>query len=333
MTGGLPLLVAGLQSLVALAPGEPVPPGANAPERDTVRIRDDAGRTLVLQRPPRRIVSLVPAVTEILFALGAGERMVGRTRYGVHPPEARRVPSVGGGVRPSLERVVSRRPDVVVLFAGPDNRETLGELERVGLPTLALRHNDLEDLFRNLRRMGELTGRTEEARRLGARLRCRLEAVSRLTRAAPRRRVYYEVWSDPPITVGAGSYLDTLIAIAGGRNVFGHIRAPSPRVGPEAIVAADPDVILLSRRGDREGGLPPTERPGWESLSAVRNGAVRRVDGDLVHRLGPRLGDAARALAARIHPELEEEIARIAARECDGPANARGEAPPARAPR
>lgn len=295
------------------APPDTAAPSSGAAAADTVVVEDDLGRRIRLASPPGRIVSLVPAVTELLFALGAGDRLVGRTRYDVLPPAARDVPSVGEGVRPSLERVAAREPDLVVLYSGAENRATARRLEELGLPTLALRHDRFPDLYRNLRRLGRVTGRRSAARELEEAIRCRLGVVSRATDGLPRRRVYYEVWSDPPITVGAGSYLDSLLSVAGAENVFGDLEAPSPRVSIEAVAARRPELILVPRRSGEGEGTSPGRRPGWSALEAVREGRVRRVDGDLLHRLGPRVGDAAAALARVVHPSLEGLGARIEA--------------------
>lgn len=301
-------------SSAADAPGPPV--GRPAAERgpavvsaDTVRVSDDLGHTLVFPAPPRRIVSLVPTATEILFALGAGERLVGRTRYGVHPPEARRVPSVGEGVRPSEERVVDVRPDVVVLFAGRTNAATARRFRDLGLRVLGIVHNDFADLERNVERLGRLTGRRGQADSLLRVVRCGMAAVASLTDTLPRRTVYYDLWWRPARTVGRGSHIDSLISVAGGRNVFSDLRAPSSQVNLETILDRDPEVILRPEGSSRSGGaVPPGERPGWDHLEAVREGRIRRVDADLVHRLGPRVGEAAAEVAAAIHPEAREEL-------------------------
>lgn len=291
--------------------GSPMPAAVRAghlPD-DSLRIVDDRGDTLRLARPARRIVSLIPAATEILFALEAGGRVVGRTRYGVHPPAARDVPSVGEGIRPSVEAILARRPDAVVVYAGSSNQATLGRLRELGVPVLALEHNTLGDFQRNAARLGRLTGRVEAADSLRAVVERQLGRVADVTGRSPRRSVYYEVWADPPITVGGGSYLDSLITLAGGRNVFGEVAGPSPQVSLEAIVTRRPEVVILGRDTASGGrGNPPAERSGWQALSAVREGRVREVDGALLHRLGPRVGEAAAALAAAIHPELASSL-------------------------
>lgn len=297
VVGSLAILVS-LWGRTVSEPGpHPVPPS------DTIRVIDDEGRTLVLREPPARIVSLVPAVTEILFSLGAGHRLAGRTRFGVHPEEAVSIPSVGDGVRPSVERVVQARPDLVVLFAGPDNRGVTAQLDRLGIATLALRHNSLADLERNILRLGRVTGCRATARALQAEIIMGLDALSAMTAPLPRRAVYYDVWSDPPITIGSGSYVTALLEIAGGRNIFDDLSQPSPRVSLEAIAVRDPDLILWPRsRSEGEVRPRPAARPGWPAVAAVRRGSVRPIDADLVHRLGPRIVEAARALALALHP-------------------------------
>lgn len=317
---------AGLAALLALLAAGAGPARAGAgppPGADTVVVQDDRGRTVRFAAPPDRVVSLIPAATEVLFALGAGDRVVGRTRYGTHPRETRSVPSVGEGVRPSLEAVLARSPDVVILYAGVGNRRVVERLEELGVPTLAFRHDGFADLERNVERLGRLTGHGGEAGALRRSLACQLDSVARAVGARARVRVYYEVWGDPPVTVGGGSYLDSLIAVAGGRNVFGDLESASPTVGLEAIVARHPEVVVRDRT--RPGGAPPPdERPGWDALAAVRSGHVRTVDGELVHRLGPRVGRAAAVLAATLHPELADALAWpgvASACEAGGPGN------------
>lgn len=324
----VPLLLAVPWLSAVPAPAPPVPlasPPATA--SDTVVLEDDLGRTVRLGGPAERIVSLVPAATELLFALGAGERVVGRTRYGTRPPAAAEVPSVGPGLRPSLELVVGRDPDAVVLYAAAGQRATVDRLEGLGIAALAVRHDAFGDLYRNLERLGRLTGRAPAARRLEKAVRCRLRAVATVTGEVPARDVYYEVWSDPPITVGAGSYLDSLLVVAGARNVFADLQPPSPQVSLESVVARAPDLILVPRRSAGEASTPPARRPGWRALEAVREGRVREVDGDLVHRLGPRVGEAAAALARTVHPRLASRLTEEAlAAACGPPPAERGTA-------
>lgn len=274
-------------------------PGRTALHADSLRI-DDTGRAFAGPVPAGRILSLVPAATEILFALGAGPRVVARTDFCDHPPAARALPSVGNGIRPAVEPILAFRPDLIVLFAGPDNAATTDRLRQLAAPVFAVRHNTVEDLIRNIRRLGALTGRAEAADSLVRALHAGLDSVARAA-AGPPVRVYYDLWGDPPHTIGRGSYLNALIRIGGGRNVFEDLEAPSPQINVEAVLAADPDVILVP--GGRSGTDPAEalrKRPGWRAIPAVREGRVGAVNPDLVHRLGPRLPEAARALADAI---------------------------------
>ena len=277
-------------------------PGRRPQRRDTVRVSDDEGTSVVFPRPPRRIVSLLPAATEILFEIGAGGDLVGRTRFDAHPPEASAVPSVGDGVRPSVELVVSRQPDLVVLFAGPDSRAASDALRRIGVQVLAVHHNTLADLHLNIERLGRITGRDSAAARLSRRIRDDLSRIRRITQELPERSVYYDAWWHPPITIGGGSYLDSLMTLAGGRNVFGDLASPSPQVSLEAIAARDPEIILypVHRGAER---TPIADRPGWGVLSAAREGRISVFDGEIVVRLGPRIADGVRELARAIHAD------------------------------
>lgn len=259
---------------------------------------------MVLQSTPQRIVSLVPVATEILFSLGEGSRLVGRSRFDDYPPEALSIPDVGDAIRPSVETLLLRDPDLVILIGGSDNADAVREMERLGIPHLVVLFNTLDELHLNINRLGRIVGREERARGLWAGIEHELEAVRTGVAGKPIPAVYYDVGYPPAFTVGAGSYLNALLSTAGGRNVFDDLAAPSPRVSLEAIIARDPDVIIypVSGHGPAHAG-GPAERPGWENLRAVKSGAVLEVPSDLMHRLGPRVGRAARILAEALHPE------------------------------
>jgi ABC-type Fe3+-hydroxamate transport system substrate-binding protein len=272
-------------------------------QQGPIRVRDDRGRNLVLSSPPARVVSLVPSVTELIYAIGAGDRVAGRTRWDDQPPAVRSVPSVGDAIGASVERVVALRPDLIILAAGADDARTVAEMERVGVSVFVVDLNTLSDLDRVIHRLGFMLARRAAADSLARAIREELRAVHASVRGLPVRSVYYDVAWPPPITIGAGSYLDELLEIAGARNVFEDLAAPSPRVGLESVVARNPDLILVPVIEGGPEPVPPARRPGWEAIEAVRDGAVVRVDASALHRLGPRIGIAARRLAAAIHPE------------------------------
>ena len=273
-------------------------------QSEPIRVEDDAGRVLVLEAPPQRIVSLVPVATEILFSLGEGTRLVGRSRFDDYPPEARSIPDVGDAIRPSVETVLLRDPDLVILIGGSDNADAVREMERLGIPHLVVLFNTLDELHANIIRLGRIVNREGQAGRLWEGIERELEAVRSAVAGKPIPAVYYDVGYPPAFTIGAGSYLDALLSTAGGRNVFGDLAAPSPRVSLEAIISRDPDVIVYPVSGHGPAhAAGPAERPGWENLRAVKRGAVLEVPSDLMHRLGPRVGRAARMLAEALHPE------------------------------
>lgn len=299
-------LIGGVLALVLLSPLTAADLNAQVP---AVVIQDDSGRIVELDAHPGRIVSLVPVATEIIFSLGEGSRLVGRSRFDDYPPEVGRIPDVGDAIRPSVEAVLQRRPDLVILVGGSDNADAVREVERLGVPYLVLLFNSLENLQTNVSRLGQVVARPEEAADLWAGIERDLDEVSRAVAGKPRPAVYYDVGYPPAFTVGAGSYLNALVALAGGRNVFGDLAAPSPRVSLEAIVNRDPDVIVHPvARGAPSTHTSLRARPGWDNLRAVRSGAVVPVPADIVHRLGPRVGLAARLLAVALHPETREGL-------------------------
>lgn len=266
---------------------------------------DGHGDDLAAQSEARRIVSLIPTVTEILFQLGAGDRLVGRTRWGVDPAEARAIPDVGDGVRPSLEAVLARKPDLVILYDGETNRESRARLRRLGVPTLALRHDTLDDLRLNILRLGDVVGCPAGGKALADRITRELSAVARATEGRPRVQVYYDAWADPPMTIGGGSFIDSLLTLAGGTNVFGDLDGPAPRVSLEAIIGRNPERILVAVPREALGRRPDlAARHGWHRIPAVAAGRISTLDRDVVSRLGPRVAEAAWSIAEALHADF-----------------------------
>ncbi len=253
-------------------------------------VTDDAGRRVTLARPARRVVSLLPSFTEILFAVGAGDRIVGRTTWCDYPPAARDIPSVGDAMPPSVEAVAARRPDLVVLYRSGPNVTAAEQLERLGIRTVLFDLNQLEDLGPAARRLGVLTGQGQRADSL-ARV---MDSLAQSPATRGTRSLVFIVWDNPPIVIGAGSYLDHLAALAGARNVFHDIRSPSAQVSIETIAARDPDFVAVLT----DSAQPPAfaKRPEWRVVRAVRAGRWLLLPGRLFGRPGPRSGDAVREL-------------------------------------
>jgi iron complex transport system substrate-binding protein len=265
---------------------------------------DQTGHAVTLPAAPRRIVSLVPGVTEILFAIGAQDALVGVTDFCDYPPEARRKARVGDMLAPNLETLVSLRPDLVVATRSGNREETFDQLKRLGLPVyLVDEPPGIADVLRLVGGLGQLTGRSEAAAAVAAGLERRITAVRERVAGRPHPRVLYVLWPEPLIVPGRGSLVSELIALAGGESVTADQGQGYPRMSLEAAVGRAPEVIILARHG---AGTGPAAREQWqrlESLPAIRNGRLYAADGDLLHRYGPRVVDGLELLARLIHPE------------------------------
>ena len=261
-------------------------------------IRDDYGRDIAIGAPPSRIVSLNPATTELLFAIGAGGRLVGRTEYDLWPDSARLVPNLGPGMHPNLEAVMGARPDLVVLYASAGDRAAAQRLTEAGITTAGFKMDRIRDFARVTQALGLLVGDTVRARVVVDSVTSTLDRVRRATAALPRPTVFFHTWETPLITIGGGSFLSELVDVAGGRNIYATLRAPSEAVTLEDVVRRDPDFVLVSPIERRR--LLTAER--WRGLRAVREGRVIAYDTNLVARPSVKLGEAAVSLAALLHP-------------------------------
>ncbi len=244
----------------------------------------------------QRIVSLNPVATEILFALGAGARVVGRTHWDLYPPAARDVADVGNGMQPNVEAVLAVRPDLVVLYASPSNRAAAAQLRSAGVATISLRTDRVADFHRTVDWLARAVGDTAAGRVLADSVERSLEAVRALPRPARPPTVFWHIWDVPLMTIGKGSYLNELIAVAGATNVFGDMEAPSPQVTMEEVVRRDPDFILAGPVNAAKIRASPV----WRAVTAVRTGRILVVDTAFVGRPGVRLGEAAHHLRALI---------------------------------
>ena len=269
------------------------------PAASTLSVTDDWGRTVALAAPARRIVSLSPASTELLFRLGLGGRVVGRTHFCDWPPAALAIPDLGNGIGPDVEAVAARRPDLVLLYASAADRPAADRLAALHVATLVLKLDRAADLRRAARLVGKLAGARAAADSFVAAFDAALAAVAAVPRPGAPPRVYVDAWASPPMTVGRGSYLSEVIRAAGAENVFDDVAASSATVSLEAIAARDPDAILVLAPDT----LHPPElatRAGWTVLRAVRRGHVIVVNASLYDRPSPRMPEAAADLARRL---------------------------------
>jgi len=271
-------------------------------------LTDGLGREITLTGPAQRVVSLAPSNTEILFAIGAGDQVVGRDQLSDFPEEAKKVADVGPTFDAlNTEQIVSLKPDLV-LAAEINTPEQVKQLEDLGLTVYYLKNPlTLEEMYGNLGVVAQLTGHKQEAATLIESLKKRVVAVDeKIASISSRPNVFYELdATDPakPYTAGKGTFITQLIDRAGGHNIAADLDG-YPQMSLEQVVAADPAFIIL---GDARYGVSPesiAQRPGWENLAAVKNGQVVPFNDDLVSRPGPRLVDALEELAKLLRPEL-----------------------------
>jgi len=276
-------------------------PKAQSPQPTAFGI-DHFGDTI---RPParvQRIVSLTPATTEILFALGAGNRLVGRGEYDKWPDSALTIPDLGPGLRPNVEAVLARKPDLVLLYASQDNRAAAQRLRQAGITTAAFKVDSIEQFDRTTRLLGRLIGDSARGALVADSVMRTLDSVRALTRGRPRVSVVIPMWDQPLIVIGGGSFMSQLVTIAGGRNIYESLPVPSPTVTFEDIVRLNPDAVLVGP----ERAAIIRNATKWRALSAVRNGRVLVLDTSVVLRPAVRLGEGAVSLARLLHPELRK---------------------------
>ncbi len=266
-------------------------------------VTDQMGRRVVLPARPVRIVSLVPSVTETVFTIGAQDRLVGVTDFCDYPPAARQKPSIGGMVSPSLEGIVALKPDLVVATTAGNRQETFDQLARLKIPVYLVNPVSVHDVLDLIVRLGRLTDRPEAADRVAALLRERIQAVSARVAGRPRPRVFYVLWPDPLIVPARGALVSELIALAGGDSVTADGGQGYPRYSMEAALARNPEVILVASHDAAQSALVRAKWERFTQVPAVRAGRLHTVDGNLMHRYGPRMVDGLETLARLIHPE------------------------------
>ncbi len=259
-----------------------------------VRAVDDAGTAIELAQPARRIVSLAPHATEMLFAAGAGPAVVAVAAHSDYPPEARKLPRVADAAKIDLENVVALRPDLVVAwpYTAP---QQLAALRALKIPVFFSHPRTIRGIATDIEKLGVLAGTQAQAAKAAAKLRERLAALEAKYATHEKLSVFYEIWNRPLYTVGGDHLISEAIAICGGRNIFADLRLPAPEVSLEAVLAASPQVIVGA---DDAGGRPAwlSEWSRWSALPAVRDGNVIVANGDLLHRPGPRFVDGVEQL-------------------------------------
>jgi len=270
---------------------------------------DALGREVTLTAQPKRIVSLAPSVTEILFAIGAGPQVVGRTEFCNYPPEVLSLPTIGGFSAKSIsvEAILALQPDLVI--AGSlRQKEVVEALTGAGITVFTVAPTSLADIQSGIVTLGEMTGNVEGAGAVVADMQSRISTISEKVASVPtdkRPKVFYEVFDEPLTTTTNASFVGELLTLAGGVNIFADLPDAYPTISVEQIAERDPQIIIgPSSHADKLTAALIASRPGWASLTAVKNNAVYIVDGDSISRAGPRVVTALEALAKALYPDL-----------------------------
>jgi iron complex transport system substrate-binding protein len=268
---------------------------------------DDAGRQVDIEKAPQRIIAFGPSITEILFELGLGDRIVGVSDFCDYPQEALAKPKVGNSFSPSIEKVVELDPDLVMTV---EHEQFNSELEGLGITYVVLDPENVMSILDTIRIAGEVTGKAREGNSLVSDMEQVIVDITNRVKSVARPTVFFMVdGTDPniPWTVGGGSFIHDVITIAGGENIASRVADDYTQLSIEEIVNADPDIIIIQTM---MGGVPTVaaevleQHPIWQQLSAVREGSIYLINGDLVSRPGPRITQGLEEMAKILHPEL-----------------------------
>lgn len=278
---------------------------ATPPAAKSIVVTDDAGRTVTVPQPVRRIVSLAPSVTETIFALGADARLVGDTTFCDYPPEAQKKTKVGGPFTPNLEAIVALKPDLVVLAANSGNRkETAEALDSLHVPTYATDSQNMEGVLVSIQRLADVIGSGEQGKTLVASLQARLDEIHRRLAGAPPARVLFVVWQEPLISIGRNTFLADALRWGGAQSVI-NTRQDWPHISMEEVIHQQPDYLVFASSQHEESlaSLADLRKtPGWRDLKAVQESRFVVVS-DAINLPAPRIVDAIEELARQLHPE------------------------------
>lgn len=279
--------------------------GPSASGGEPKAFTDITGCTLTLTTPPRRVVSLAPSITEIVFSLGKGALLVGVTRYSDYPEAAKKLPRVGSYIRPELESIVSLKPDLCLAVKDGNPPKVIQRLKNFGIPVYTVSPDGIDTILRSINEIGELLYAKDEARSITSGMTAQLTAIDRAVAKAPHKpRLFFQIGISPIVSVGRNTFLDEMIQRAGGTNAVTSER-PYPRFSREQVLALAPEMIIITSMARNDiFEVVKKEWESWPSLPAVKNQRIHVVDSDILDRPTPRVVDGLSMLAALIHPAL-----------------------------
>ncbi|SOZ35825.1 Iron complex transport system substrate-binding protein [Cupriavidus neocaledonicus] len=272
---------------------------AALPATATVSVIDDAGQTVTLAQPARRVVSLAPHVTEMLFAAGAGDRIVGTVNYSDYPPQARAIARVGDNKALDLERIAALRPDLIVVWRHGNAQKQADRLRALGIPLFYSEPRRLAAIPDNIEKLGTLLGTDATARRAADGFRQQVETLRQTYAARPPVTVFYQVWQQPLMTLNGQHLVSDMLALCGGRNLFAAEAPLVPTVSVEAVIAGNPEAMVTAGMGATRSDQPLPDFEmwrRWKQVTAVARNNLFVIDGDLLNRAGPRVVQGAAQL-------------------------------------
>jgi len=283
-----------LQMLALLCATASVAASANA----AISVRDDAGNTVTLARPAQRVISMAPHITELLFAAGAGERVVGAINYSDYPEAAKRLPLIGSDSQIDIERVLALRPELLVVWQSGNTARQLEQLKALGVPVFYSEPKKLEQVATSLTRLGQLMGTEAAAQAAAQQYQQKIAALTARYAGKPVVRVFYQIWEKPIYTLNGEHIVSDALRVCGGQNVFASQKVAAPSVSSEEVLRVNPEAIVGGERHDAEAGIQIWRK--YTALDAVKRGNLFMLDSELLVRATPRIADGIAVLCERL---------------------------------
>lgn len=264
-----------------------------------ISVRDDAGTTIVLKQPAKRVISLAPHVTELLFAAGGGDHIAGAVNFSDYPPAALKIPRIGSHNQLDLEQILARKPDLLVVWLHGNSAKQLDAVRHLGIPVFYSDPRKIEDIPEAIERLGQLMGTETEAKKSAIQMRQQLAALATKYRGRSPVRVFYQVWDKPLYTLNDSAIASDAIRLCGGENIFGKLPLKAPVVNIEAVLLENPEAVISGdRRNKTDNGLEQWKE--FSTLQATQRGNLFTVDADLVNRATPRIVAGAAELCEKL---------------------------------
>lgn len=260
-----------------------------------VSVVDDTGRMVTLSAPAQRIVTLAPSAVEIAYAAGAGQKIVGTVEHSDYPPAANQIPRVGGYSKLDIEAIVASKPDLVFAWESGNSASAIEKIRQLGIPVYLSQPNKIPDIANNIERIGRLAGTTDVAKKAAEDFNKRYAALRKTYEKRSPVRLFYQISPNPLITIGGHQIISDAMLTCGGINIFADLKPMAPRVGYEAVIAANPEAIITSGMSDIHPDLLDAWKK-WPNLTATQRNNFFFIDSSLINRAGPRILEGTRIL-------------------------------------